>query len=106
MIDLGLSSAARAAFELRSSYSPVLVRFLTVPSQGLAAPQPSPGTAVKMGFRGNNVLHRNHFRKDWQRRVKTWFDQPGAKKRRRTARAQKAAKAGVRSASISISGGM
>ncbi|KAH9465631.1 hypothetical protein MJO28_007403 [Puccinia striiformis f. sp. tritici] len=53
-----------------------------------------------MGFRGNNVLHKNHFRKDWQRRVKTWFDQPGAKKRRRNARQAKAAAAGVRPTSL------
>jgi len=32
----------------------------------------------------------NHFRKDWQRRVKTWFDQPARKIRRRNARAIKA----------------
>ncbi|TPX35544.1 hypothetical protein SmJEL517_g02067 [Synchytrium microbalum] len=32
-----------------------------------------------------------HFRKDWQLRVKTWFDQPGRKNRRRQARVQKAA---------------
>jgi large subunit ribosomal protein L13e len=44
----------------------------------------------------NNVLQRNHFHKDWQRRVKTWFDQPGAKKRRRTARQKKATSLGVR----------
>lgn len=43
-----------------------------------------------MGFRHNNVLHGNHFRKDWQRRVKTWFDQPGRKLRRRRARETKA----------------
>ncbi|PWN52580.1 ribosomal protein L13e [Violaceomyces palustris] len=49
-----------------------------------------------MGFRHNNVLHNNHFRKDWQRRVSVWFDQPGAKKRRRTAREAKAAKLGLR----------
>ncbi|KDN38273.1 putative ribosomal protein L13B [Tilletiaria anomala UBC 951] len=44
----------------------------------------------------NNILHNNHFRKDWQRRVKVWFDQPGAKKRRRNARAAKAASLGLR----------
>lgn len=44
----------------------------------------------------NNALPNNHFRKDWQRRVKTWFDQPGRKKSRRTARVQKAAKLGSR----------
>ncbi|KIJ68519.1 hypothetical protein HYDPIDRAFT_146733, partial [Hydnomerulius pinastri MD-312] len=49
-----------------------------------------------MGFAHNNVLHANHFRKDWQRRVRTWFDQPGRKLRRRTARKEKAAKLGVR----------
>lgn len=42
------------------------------------------------------VLHRNHFRKDWQRRVKTWFDQPGRKLRRRNARVAKSAALGVR----------
>jgi len=49
-----------------------------------------------MGFAHNNVLHANHFRKDWQRRVRTWFDQPGRKLRRRTARKAKAATLGVR----------
>ncbi|TFY82342.1 hypothetical protein EWM64_g1683 [Hericium alpestre] len=49
-----------------------------------------------MGFAHNNVLHDNHFRKDWQRRVKTWFDQPGRKLRRRNARKAKAATLGVR----------
>lgn len=42
------------------------------------------------------VLHNNHFRKDWQRRVKTWFDQPGRKLRRRQARVSKAAILGSR----------
>jgi len=49
-----------------------------------------------MGFRHNNVLHANHFRKDWQRRVRTWFDQPGRKLRRRNARKAKATALGVR----------
>ncbi|KXN83857.1 60S ribosomal protein L13, partial [Leucoagaricus sp. SymC.cos] len=38
----------------------------------------------------------NHFRKDWQRRVRTWFDQPGRKLRRRNARKAKATTLGVR----------
>jgi large subunit ribosomal protein L13e len=42
------------------------------------------------------VLHKNHFRKDWQRRVRTWFDQPGRKLRRRRARRTKAALLGAR----------
>jgi large subunit ribosomal protein L13e len=40
----------------------------------------------------NNVLPNGHFHKQWQRRVSTWFDQAGAKKRRRSARVQKAAR--------------
>jgi len=42
------------------------------------------------------ALPGNHFRKDWQRRVRTWFDQPGRKLRRRNARKAKAAALGVR----------
>jgi len=49
-----------------------------------------------MGFAHNNVLHQNHFRKDWQLRVRTWFDQPGRKVRRRQARQAKATTLGVR----------
>ncbi|KAN0125095.1 Ribosomal protein L13e [Russula decolorans] len=49
-----------------------------------------------MGFGKNNVLPGNHFRKDWQRHVKTWFNQPGRKLRRRNARKAKAATLGVR----------
>jgi len=53
-----------------------------------------------MGFGKNNVLHDNHFRKDWQRRVRTWFDQPGRKLSRRNARKTKAAALGVRPLSL------
>ncbi|KAI0695150.1 60S ribosomal protein L13 [Cytidiella melzeri] len=53
-----------------------------------------------MGFAHNNVLHQNHFRKDWQLRVRTWFDQPGRKLRRRQARKEKAARLGVRPLSL------
>ena len=49
-----------------------------------------------MGFRHNNLLHNNHFHKDWQRRVRVWFDQAGKKKSRRNARAAKAAVLGMR----------
>lgn len=38
----------------------------------------------------NNQLPNAHFRKHWQVRVKTWLDQAGRKKRRRTARIAKA----------------
>ncbi|KAJ3089765.1 60S ribosomal protein L13 [Quaeritorhiza haematococci] len=42
-------------------------------------------------MRHNNQLPNQHFRKDWQLRVKTWFDQPGRKKRRRVNRIKRAA---------------
>lgn len=38
----------------------------------------------------NNITPNVHLKKDWQRRVKTWFDQPGRKKRRRNNRVLKA----------------
>lgn len=40
----------------------------------------------------NNVIANNHFRKDWQNRVRTWFEQPMRKRRRRTNRIAKAAR--------------
>merc|ERR1712093_438316 len=39
----------------------------------------------------NNMIANEHFRKYWQRYVKTWFDQPAKKKARRLARQKKAA---------------
>jgi len=39
----------------------------------------------------NNQIPNGHFHKDWQDHVRTWFNQPARKKRRRLARAQKAA---------------
>jgi len=42
--------------------------------------------------RHNNVVPNAHFKKDWQERVKTWFNQPARKKRRRVARTAKAAR--------------
>lgn len=41
--------------------------------------------------KGNNMLPNAHFHKHWQRRIKTWFDQPARKQRRRQKRAEKAA---------------
>jgi len=43
-----------------------------------------------MPSKRNNVIPNAHFHKDWQRRVKCWFDQPARKKRRRDARLRKA----------------
>eukprot|EP01088_Endostelium_zonatum_P012602 TRINITY_DN26869_c0_g1_i1.p1 TRINITY_DN26869_c0_g1~~TRINITY_DN26869_c0_g1_i1.p1 ORF type:complete len:212 (-),score=47.07 TRINITY_DN26869_c0_g1_i1:42-677(-) len=40
----------------------------------------------------NNMIPDAHFHKDWQNRVKTWFDQPGRKVRRRRVRAARAAR--------------
>lgn len=44
----------------------------------------------------NNVVPNQHFHKQWQRRVKTFFDQPGKKKRRRLARNTRAQAIGPR----------
>ncbi|KAJ7299605.1 hypothetical protein O6H91_04G045600 [Diphasiastrum complanatum] len=38
----------------------------------------------------NNVIPNGHFKKDWQNYVKTWFNQPARKKRRRLVRQRKA----------------
>merc|ERR1712002_1331886 len=38
----------------------------------------------------NNQLPNQHFHKDWQNRVRTWFNQPGRKKRRRVSRQKRA----------------
>lgn len=40
--------------------------------------------------RHNNVVPNGHFHKKWQFMVKTWFNQPARKERRRNARAAKA----------------
>ncbi|KAJ9525328.1 60S ribosomal protein L13 [Haematococcus lacustris] len=40
--------------------------------------------------RHNNVVPNGHFHKKWQFMVKTWFNQPARKLRRRKARAEKA----------------
>ncbi|KAF2086616.1 ribosomal protein L13e [Saccharata proteae CBS 121410] len=44
-----------------------------------------------MTIKHNQQIQHNHFRKDWQRRVRVHFDQPGKKKSRRDARQAKAA---------------
>jgi len=44
-----------------------------------------------MAIKHNQMIPHNHFRKDWQRRVRVHFDQPGRKLRRRTARLAKVA---------------
>lgn len=44
----------------------------------------------------NNVLPNAHFHKRWMDRVKTWFNQPARKHRRRQARAAKAEKVAPR----------
>ncbi|KAL1963272.1 hypothetical protein VTN77DRAFT_8495 [Rasamsonia byssochlamydoides] len=44
-----------------------------------------------MAIKHNNAIPNNHFHKDWQRRVRVHFDQPGRKHRRRQARLAKAA---------------
>nr|XP_009757505.1 PREDICTED: 60S ribosomal protein L13-2-like [Nicotiana sylvestris] len=40
----------------------------------------------------NNVIPNGHFKKHWQNYVRTWFNQPARKTRRRAAMQQKAVK--------------
>merc|ERR1711988_46939 len=49
------------------------------------------GTSQSSTMKHNNMIVNEHFRKYWQRYVKTWFDQPAKKKARRLARQKKAA---------------
>ncbi|KAG9028902.1 60S ribosomal protein L13 [Tulasnella sp. JGI-2019a] len=49
-----------------------------------------------MGNFHNNQLPNNHFRKDWQTRVKTWFNQPGRAQRRHRNRVRRSAKLGAK----------
>merc|ERR1712168_127279 len=46
---------------------------------------------IVMAPKHNNVIQNAHFKKDWQNRVKTWFDQPARKIRRAKTRKAKAA---------------
>ena len=48
--------------------------------------------SAKMAPKRNNMVPNGHFHKDWQRWVKTWFNQPARKIRRRNARVEKARK--------------
>merc|ERR1712198_268450 len=45
-----------------------------------------------MAPKRNNIIPNGHFHKDWQRWVKTWFNQPARKQRRRKSRQEKAHK--------------
>ncbi|CAG2110264.1 unnamed protein product, partial [Medioppia subpectinata] len=49
-----------------------------------------------MPAKRNGLIPNGHFRKDWQRFVKTWFDQPMRKKRRHVTRVQRAARVAPR----------
>eukprot|EP00999_Lentomonas_sp_LEN2_P000689 NODE_1683_length_770_cov_126.286159_g1634_i0.p2 GENE.NODE_1683_length_770_cov_126.286159_g1634_i0~~NODE_1683_length_770_cov_126.286159_g1634_i0.p2 ORF type:complete len:212 (+),score=62.09 NODE_1683_length_770_cov_126.286159_g1634_i0:110-745(+) len=44
----------------------------------------------------NNVLPNAHFHKKWEKNIRTWFDQPARKQRRRLKRAAKASKVAPR----------
>ncbi|MFH4975108.1 hypothetical protein AB6A40_001817 [Gnathostoma spinigerum] len=52
-----------------------------------------------MAPKGNNVIPNAHFHKDWQNRIKTWFNQPARKERRRRKRVEKAQRVAPRPAS-------
>merc|ERR1711937_154907 len=47
---------------------------------------------LKMAPKRNQMIPNAHFHKDWQRMVKTWFNQPARKIRRRKNRLEKARK--------------
>merc|ERR1712110_584866 len=49
-----------------------------------------------MPAKRNNIVPNQHFHKDWQNYVKTWFNQPARKIRRRQNRVAKAAKVAPR----------
>ena len=49
-------------------------------------------SSSKMPAKRNQMVPNGHFHKDWDRYVKTWFNQPARKERRRRARVAKAAK--------------
>ena len=51
-----------------------------------------------MAPKRNGMIPNAHFKKHWQRRVRTWFDQPGKKKTRRLKRLKKAAEIAPRPA--------
>merc|ERR1712222_216522 len=53
-------------------------------------------TRGKMPAKRNNIVPNQHFHKDWQNYVKTWFNQPARKIRRRQDRVAKAAKVAPR----------
>ena len=43
-----------------------------------------------MGKRRNGVIPNAHFKKHWEKFVRTWYDQPGKKQKRRAVRNAKA----------------
>ena len=47
-------------------------------------------SSTAMAPKRNNIIPNGHFHKDWQRMVRTWFNQPMRKKRRRMNRVKKA----------------
>ena len=49
-----------------------------------------------MPAKRNNLIPNGHFHKDWQNYVKTWFNQPARKFRRRQSRIAKAARVAPR----------
>lgn len=51
-----------------------------------------------MSPKRNNMIPNAHFHKDWQKYVKTWFNQPARKIRRHTKRLQKARRVAPRPA--------
>merc|ERR1711963_427060 len=61
-------------------------------SLSAGAPLPAAAAGRRAAMKHNNVVPNGHFKKKWQFYVKTWFNQPARKLRRRNARAEKAKK--------------
>ena len=55
-----------------------------------------------MAPKRNNIIPNGHFHKDWQRMVRTWFNQPMRKKRRHATRVARARRVAPRPAGGSL----
>ena len=86
----------RAARELCGDFLPVIGTVGTAGatfvdrSLSLSLAQAQRSDRLAQMVKHNNVVPNRHFHKDWQVRVRTWFNQAPSKKSRRNKRAAKA----------------
>ena len=62
------------------------------PSQGVLLKQYKETPTRTPMVKHNNQIPKGHFHKDWQSYVRTWFDQPAKKHKRRDRRTKRAKK--------------